>query len=111
MAVWSKILGGVALSYAGSGDLSVAAALVRAAACSGLDGSWLEEAVVYLLDQQQPAGCFGLLALGASLTSTEDELAEASLRLTVEVLWALAAARYALGKPKRRVAQSTEKAP
>jgi hypothetical protein len=98
VVVWSKILGGVALSYAGSGDLSVTAALVRAAACSGLDGSWLEEAVVYVLDQQQPAGCFGLLALGTSLTSTEGEIAEASLRLTVEVLWALAAARYALDR-------------
>lgn len=102
MAVWSKIFGGVALSYAGSGDLSVVAAQVRAAACSGLDGPWLAEAVVYLLDQQQPAGCFGLLALGTSLTCTEGEIAEASLRLTVEVLWALAAARYALGELKPR---------
>jgi hypothetical protein len=109
-AVWSKILGGVALSYAGSGDLSVVAALVRAAACSGVDGPWLKEALVYLLDQQQSTGCFGLLALGPSLTSTKDEIAEASMRLTVEVLWALAAARYALGTPKRRVALSSEKA-
>jgi hypothetical protein len=101
-AVWSKILGGLALSYAGSGDLSVVAALVRAGGCLRLDGPWLEEALVYLLDQQQPAGCFGLLAVGPSLTSTEDEMAEASLRLTVEVLWALAAARHALdGQPIR----------
>jgi hypothetical protein len=98
--VWSKIFGGVALSYAGSGDLSVVAALVRAAACSGLDGPWLAEAMVYLLDQQQPAGCFGLLALGTSLTCTEGEITEASMRLTVEVLWALAGARYALGEPR-----------
>jgi hypothetical protein len=92
----------VALSYAGSGDLSVVAALVRAAACLGLDGPWLKEALVYLLDQQQSAGCFGLLALGPSLISTKDEIAEASMRLTVEVLWALGAARYALGEPKAR---------
>jgi len=96
--VWSKILGGLALSYAGTGDLPVAAALVRAGASSGLGGPWLEEALVYLLDQQQPEGTFGLIALGAALTSTQGEIAEASLRLTVEVLWALAAARYALDR-------------
>jgi hypothetical protein len=101
-AVWSKIFGGLALSYAGAGDVPVAAALVRAAAGLKLDGPWLEEALVYLLDQQQPAGCFGLLALGRSLTSTEDEITEASMRLTVEVLWALAAARYLSASPEAR---------
>jgi hypothetical protein len=101
-AIWSKILGGLALSYAGTGDLPVAAALVRAGASLRLDGPWLEEALVYLLDQQQSEGCFGLIALGRSLANIEGDTSEALLRLTVEVLWALATARHALGEPKAR---------
>jgi hypothetical protein len=97
-ATWSKILGGLALSYAGTGDLPVAAALVRAGASLRLDGPWLEEALVYLLDQQQSEGCFGLIALGPSLANIEGDTSEALLRLTVEVLWALATARHALDR-------------
>jgi len=97
-AAWSKILGGLALSYAGIGDLPVAAALVRAGAGLRLDGPWLEEALVYLLDQQQPEGCFGPIALGRSLANIEGDTSEALLRLTVEVLWALATARRALDR-------------
>jgi hypothetical protein len=97
-ATWSKILGGLALSYAGTGDLPVAAALVRAGASLRLDGPWLEEALVYLLDQQQSEGCFGLIALGRSLANIEGDTSEALLRLTVEVLWALATARHALDR-------------
>lgn len=88
---WAQIFGGLALSYAHFGDISVVAALVRAAASLNLKGTSLFEAQDYLLDQQQPDGTFGLLTrelkqLQSGTTSYED----VRLSLTVEVLWALA---------------------
>ena len=88
---WAQIFGGIALSFAYFGDISVVAALVRAAASLNLKGTTLLEAQDYLLDQQQPDGTFGLFArelkqLQSETKSTED----VRLRLTVEVLWALA---------------------
>jgi hypothetical protein len=88
---WSQAFGGLALSYARVGDLSVVAALVRAAARLRLVHPWLVEAETYLLDQQQPDGSFGLFA--SELALFQDARAgPIALRLTVEVLWALAEA-------------------
>jgi hypothetical protein len=86
---WGQCFGGVALSYARMNDASVVAVLVRAAAHLHLRSTWLYEAEEYLLDQQQPEGYFGLLALESALLD-KGPAAEAILRLTVEVLWALA---------------------
>lgn len=86
---WGRYFGGVALSYARMGDASMVAVLVRAAAHLHLWNAWLCEAEEYLLDQQQPEGYFGLLAQ-ESASLDEGAAREAILRLTVEVVWALA---------------------
>jgi hypothetical protein len=88
--VWSRVFGCVALSYARVGDLLTVAALVRAAAHLGQTGDWLDEAEMYILDQQQPNGSFGLLGSEFTLLQNAVTARHAVLRLTVEVLWALA---------------------
>jgi hypothetical protein len=50
----------------------------------------LEIAAEYLLDQQQPDGSFGLISEELISVETEEKRQEAVLRITVEVLWALA---------------------
>ncbi len=87
---WAKFMGGVALSYARSGDVAVVAALVRAAAHLDLEHQWLNDALGYVLDQQQPDGSFGLLALEVALLGQDQLTHKAIIRLTVEVLWAIA---------------------
>ena len=89
-ASWAHILGALALSHARQGDLVVVAALLRMAACLGLHGRSLEAALRHLLDQQQPDGSFGLLASELTLWNDPDGQPQIALRLTVEVLWALA---------------------
>ena len=87
---WSHILGALAISYARSADVSVVAALVRAAGHLGLRDRWLDEAQMYLLDQQAPTGFFGLLSPELSHLRAQDVLVDdIRLRLTVEVLWAI----------------------
>ena len=86
---WAQVFGGVALSYARLGDLATVAALVRAGAYLGLRGHWLDEAEMYILDQQRPDGSFGLLASELALLQADLVAPYAVLRLTVEVLWAL----------------------
>ncbi|WP_347553106.1 hypothetical protein ABFG93_21245 (plasmid) [Pseudalkalibacillus hwajinpoensis] len=88
---WAQIFGGIALSFAHYGDISVVAALVRAAASLNLNGTLLLEAQDYLLDQQQPDGTFGLLDREVKQLQSETKSNEdVRLGLTVEVLWALA---------------------
>jgi hypothetical protein len=87
---WARILGGVALSHARDGDLVVVAAVLRTAAHLGLHGSWLTAALRHVLDQQQPDGSFGLLAPELALSEDPSCQSQVTLRLTVEVLWALA---------------------
>ncbi|MBV7326978.1 hypothetical protein KFU94_01690 [Chloroflexi bacterium TSY] len=87
---FARTWGAVALSYARVGDLSVVAALVRAAAHLGLGDPWLVDAEEYLLDQQQADGSFGFLASELALLQDDATVPEALLRLTVEILWALA---------------------
>lgn len=86
---WIQFLGGIALSYANKGDLSVVAALIRISSYLNLKGEWIAEATDFLLDQQQPEGYFGLFSKEVSILDKEQEVIF-SLRLTVDVLWALA---------------------
>jgi hypothetical protein len=89
---WAELLGALAVSYARSGDVAVVAALVRVAAHLDLADPWLNEAQAYLLDQQAPAGHFGLLARElAHLPPDSGSPEDAYLRLTIEVLWAICA--------------------
>ena len=87
---WARILGGTALSFARVGDVSAVASLVRAAARLRLRGRWLDEAQVYLLDQQQPDGSFGLLAPELALVRRPRDRTALAFRVTAEVLWAFA---------------------
>jgi hypothetical protein len=98
---WATVFGGLAISYARVGDVVVVAALVRAAAQLNLRCRWLREAQLYLLDQQQPSGCFGLITAELSMSSNNDFAVGAYLRLTVEVLWSLAAVRKLESKDER----------
>lgn len=88
--LWAPFFGAVAVSYARLGDTAAVSALVRCAARLGLSAAGLDEAETWLLDQQRRDGGFGLIA--AELAAVPDEAARAAvlLRLTVEVLWALA---------------------
>lgn len=89
---WAELLGALAVSYARSGDVAVVAVLVRAAAHLELADPWLDEAQAYLLDQQAPAGHFGLLAREfAHLPPNTGSPEEVYVRLTIEVLWAISA--------------------
>jgi hypothetical protein len=88
---WAAAIGGLALSYARVGDLCVVAALLQSAAGADLDNSWIREAQIYLLDQQQPSGCFGLISAELALAGGDIVESEVQLRLTVECLWALSA--------------------
>lgn len=88
--LWAQFMGGMALSYAKSGDVVVVAALLRTAAHLDLRGAWLTDAQSYLLDQQQPEGSFGLLALEEALLGENEPNCDVVMRLTVEVLWAIA---------------------
>lgn len=90
--LWAQVFGGIALSYARVGDLSAVAVLVRAAAHLGLSDPWLTEAETYMLDQQRPDGCFGLIMPELALLQNDILVSDLLLRLTVEVLWALAEA-------------------
>jgi hypothetical protein len=87
---WARILGGTALSYARVGDVVAVASLVRAAARLRLSGPWLTDAQRYLVDQQQPDGSFGLLAPELTVMHETRHRTDLALRLTAEVLWALA---------------------
>ncbi|WP_242273011.1 hypothetical protein [Bacillus cereus group sp. BfR-BA-01538] len=85
-----KVLGFLAISYANTEDLSVVAALIRAAAHLNLDNHWLHHALIYLIDQQQPDGCFGFITSELAFQGREGPESSLVLRLTIEVLWALA---------------------
>ncbi|PTL39102.1 hypothetical protein [Alkalicoccus saliphilus] len=86
---WNQFLGGIALSYASKGDLSVVASLIRISAELNLHGRWIVEATDFLLDQQQPEGYFGLYFKETSILNKDQEVIFL-LRLTVDILWALA---------------------
>jgi len=88
---WKRLLGAMAVSHAKSGDVVVVAALLRLAARLDLQGKWLSEAKRYLLTQQHSDGSFGMLAAEMEFVGRTKRVNElATLRLTVEVLWALA---------------------
>jgi hypothetical protein len=86
---WSEAFGGVALSFARTGDPSTTAGLLRTAAQLKLAHPWLDEAERFLLDQQTPEGSFGLFAREVAILGGHDAMV-AHLSLTVEILWALA---------------------
>jgi hypothetical protein len=88
--VWAPFFGAVALSYARLGDTAAVSALVRTAARLGLSAADLDEAETWLLEQQRRDGAFGLIAVELAAVADEAARAAALLRLTVEVLWALA---------------------
>lgn len=88
---WSRLLGAMAVSHGKTGDVVVVAAMVRVAARLDLQGRWLSEAQHYLLAQQQPDGSFGMLAAEMEFLGGKKRTNQlTTLRLTVEVLWALA---------------------
>lgn len=88
--LWAQFMGGIALSYARVNDVVVVAALIRAAAHLDISGAWLTDVQRYLLDQQQPDGSFGLLDQEIAVINQKDPKRNVVMRLTVEVLWALA---------------------
>jgi hypothetical protein len=88
---WTRLLGAMAISNAKAGDVVVVAAMVRVAARLDLQGNWLLASQHFLLAQQQPDGSFGMLAAEMEFLRGKKRANElATLRLTVEVLWALA---------------------
>lgn len=86
--MWGRIFGGMALSFARVGDPSVVAALLRSAAHLDLNDPWIDESEIFILDQQQPDGSFGLMAPELALQQDDLSAYECRLRLTVEILWA-----------------------
>jgi hypothetical protein len=91
LTVMRDILGALAVSYGRRNDLCMTAALARAAACFGLSGGSLLWAEGYLLDQQAPEGFFGFLALERVTAGLPADDIGPVIRLTVEVIWTLAA--------------------
>lgn len=86
--VWGQTLGGLALSYARSGDLIMVITLIRAAACLKLDHPWLTLAIQYLLSQQHSDGSFGLLESESAFSGIE--LTQGiKLHITIEALWTI----------------------
>jgi hypothetical protein len=88
--IWTRIVGGIALSYGRVNDLELVAILVQAAAKMRLKSAAINEAHHYILEQQQPAGCFGLIADEASIIGDNSWNSYTSLRLTVAAVSALA---------------------
>ncbi|MBS4198557.1 hypothetical protein KHA93_02700 [Bacillus sp. FJAT-49732] len=90
---WAQIIGGIAISYARHGDIPVVSALVKIAAILRLKGPLLDESHIFLLDQQNIDGSFGFFDREWKLcndSKIEEAETHIKLRLTVEVLWALA---------------------
>lgn len=91
---WQAVLPALCVSYARDADPVAVASLVRVAARLGVDRGLLDEAVAFLLEQQTDAGSFGLLADSGQI----ERRLQRSLRMTVEVVWALAALEAADGQ-------------
>ncbi|MGH1051726.1 hypothetical protein [Bacillus cytotoxicus] len=79
---WSRILEGLALSYARDRDVLTVAGILRCAIRLKIEDRWLDIAQNFLLDQQQPDGSFGFFK--PELVDTEIRL-----RYMTETLWAL----------------------
>lgn len=90
MRRFRSCFGALALSYAAESDVLVVAVLLRASARAGMRHPWLDEAEMYLLDQQEPDGSFGRVAPESGLPGADADPEEIRLLLTVEILWALA---------------------
>jgi hypothetical protein len=86
---WPQVIGSLSLSYARANDAAAVAALLHVAAHSRMEDSSLSEALEFLLEQQTEAGSFGLLA--DSLEPGRPAPIAELMRLTVEVLWTIAA--------------------
>ncbi|MGA5696086.1 hypothetical protein ACPCHU_15895 [Bacillus bombysepticus] len=82
----AKVINALSFSYGNVGDVEVVAVLTRAVVRLNSDVDYISNITHYLLDQQHPEGCFGLLLEDIF---EKEYLTNAVLRLTVEVLWAL----------------------
>ncbi|WP_161515201.1 hypothetical protein [Priestia megaterium] len=80
---WSRILEGLALSYARDRDVLTVSGILRCAIRLKIEDGWLNIVQNFLLDQQQPDGSFGFFK--PELVDTEIRL-----RYMTETLWALA---------------------
>jgi len=87
---WARVLGGLALSYAQTNDLEVVSALILLAAHLKLDCRWLDEARSFLLEQQQPSGCFGMISAESVIMRDHAWSSYMALKLTVAAVAALA---------------------
>jgi hypothetical protein len=85
----------LSLSFARTDDLQAVAALLRLAAVAGVAEGLTVDAWSYVIDQQQPDGFFGMLSAELLLLERVEEAVTPRLAMTVEVLWALAAASSA----------------
>lgn len=92
---WEAVLPALCISYARDADPVAVASLVRVAARLRVEPALLDEAVSFLLEQQTDDGSFGLLADSAQ---SDGSRLRQSLRITVEVLWALAAVAERVGR-------------
>lgn len=80
---WSRILEGLAFSYARDHDVVTVAGILRCAIRLKIEDGWLDIGQNFLLDQQQLDGSFGFF---------KPELVDTEIRLRYmsEILWALA---------------------
>jgi hypothetical protein len=85
---WQAVLPGLCISYARDADPVAVASLIRVAVRLHMDTAPFDEAIAFLLEQQADDGSFGLLSDSEQIG---DGRLRQSLRITVEVIWALAA--------------------
>jgi hypothetical protein len=90
-AGYAETLAAIGMSYAQAGDLAAVAALVQVAAHLGLVCAWLSDVVSYMLQLQRRDGSFGIITKKSMVSEHSCAVdLKMRLRLTVDVLWALA---------------------
>lgn len=83
----SGLLGDLAISCARQADLTLVAAIVRAAGTMRVRDRALDEALMFLFAQQSQSGAFGLLAEeGSEPNLYEGRITASQLRATVDIL-------------------------